>query len=127
MIIAPSFIISHLGKTGGDAIKDIMRALKLPEIIVVPKQSPLKHLSLVPNDRQDLILSFRRLPSRVISIYFHAKHYGPQSLRDLWIRGGTLAEDMLFRCDYMEASLNQMLCWGHVQPKYIYVRICRKC
>jgi len=69
MIIAPSFIISHLGKTGGDAIKDIMRALKLPEIIVVPKQSPLKHLSLVPNDRQDLILSFRRLPSRVISIF----------------------------------------------------------
>jgi hypothetical protein len=67
MILAPRFVIGHIGRTGGDAIKQIVAALNLPEVSVSSIDDPQKH-NQPPMDGRDLVLSIRRLPARELSL-----------------------------------------------------------
>ena len=74
MVIAPQFVIGHIGKTGGDAVKAIISELHLPNVEIVPIAKPQKHNP--PNRKdKDLILTIRRLPSRELSVFYHFKNY----------------------------------------------------
>ena len=67
MVIGPRFVIGHIGKTAGDAIKQLLQELKLPGVDCFPIESPRKHSTC----RQwggglagrELALSIRRLPA----------------------------------------------------------------
>lgn len=66
MIIAPRFTVSHIGRTGGDACKQIVGALCLPGVMVSSIHDPAKHEPAWRPGR-DLILTIRRLPARELS------------------------------------------------------------
>jgi len=73
MIIGEKFVIAHIPRTGGDALKSYYRSLELPGSIY-GDDDPEKHG--IPSDyileNRDLILTIRRLPEREISFYeFH--------------------------------------------------------
>ena len=77
MVIGPRFLIGHIGKTAGDAVKQILQALQLPGVRWIPIESPRKHWTF----RQwggdlagrELALSIRRLPAFLLS-QFHHRH-----------------------------------------------------
>ena len=77
MVIGPRFVIGHIGKTAGDAIKQLLQTLRLPGVGSFPIESPRKHWTF----RQwggdlagrELALSFRRLPAFLLS-QFHHRH-----------------------------------------------------
>jgi hypothetical protein len=79
MIIANQFVIPHIPKTGGDAIKQIVAALRLPEVTVMDITDKRKHDPVDPGER-DVVLSIRRLPARELSWLMHVQQcYGKHS------------------------------------------------
>ena len=78
MIQHEKFVIAHIGKTGGDACKQITAAMKLDGVTWERLGNPKKHLApdkvLDLSDR-DLILTFRRLPAREVSWYHHLVNF----------------------------------------------------
>ena len=74
MIRTPHFMICHIGKTGGDAIKQITSRLRLPECEIIAPKNGAKHHARDPRGR-DLIMSIRRLPNRELSWYQHMVQY----------------------------------------------------
>jgi len=66
MITSPAFVIAHIARTGGEAIKAILRNLKLPDVQCTKLHDIQQHAT--PDLRgRDLILSIRRLPARELS------------------------------------------------------------
>jgi len=81
VIIGPDFVIGHIGKTGGDAAKQYTEALRPKGVHWYAITNPDKHLpphQVVDLEAHDLVLTFRRLPSMVLS-WFH--HFGWQRTR----------------------------------------------
>ncbi len=129
MVIGPRFIIGHIGKTAGDAVKQIVEALHLPSVSVVPVASPWKHWTF----RQwggdlasrELALSIRRLPAFLLSQYHHRLRDGrlPQPLipdeicqdymADFYVRlytdEGRLKIDHWLRSESIRADLTALL------------------
>lgn len=74
MILADRFVFLHIGKTGGDACKQLVRELNLPNIYCYDIRDPKKHVelhSVISMRGKDLIMTIRRLPAREIS-WYHA-------------------------------------------------------
>jgi len=112
MIKTSRFVIPHIGKTGGDAIKLIVARLNLPDIQqLIGVNKPSKHWPVDPQGR-DLVLPIRQLPRREISWLMHHKKYG-KKWRDKGVRW------ILEQLDG-ERELEKHLSFG-VRPKY-YIR-----
>lgn len=66
MITSPRFVLAHIPRTGGTAIKQITATLNLPDIQIITTPHLEQHKT--PDLRgRDLILSIRRLPQRELS------------------------------------------------------------
>lgn len=74
MIETPRFIIPHIPKTGGDAIKLIVARLGLPDLKLIGVEKPEKHNPKNPDGR-DLVLPIRQLPRRELSWLKHNQIY----------------------------------------------------
>lgn len=75
MVIGPRFAIGHIGKTAGDAVKQIVQSLGLPGVVTISVESPRKHWTFRQwgGDLQgrELSLSVRRLPAFLLSQFHH--------------------------------------------------------
>lgn len=132
MIIAPQFVMGHIGKTGGDAAKLIVQALNLPGVQIIPVDSPLKHCTFRQwggdlGDRE-LVLFIRRLPAFVLSQLHHRLMDGRLSelpapdricqdyMGDFYIRLYTdecrLKIDRWLRCEHLRSDMADYLA-GH--------------
>ncbi len=69
MIESPKFALCHVGKTGGDAIKQICMSLNLPDLNILSTDDPEKHQIVDPGGK-DFLMSIRRLPARALSYYY---------------------------------------------------------
>jgi len=81
MILAPNYIIGHIQKTGGDPVKQIMKALSLPGVIVPDHaaDNPKKHQTFKQAgvlDGRKLVLGIRRLPTWEVSAMWHSHLHG---------------------------------------------------
>lgn len=115
-VSSPKFVIPHIPKTGGDAIKQIFASLNLPEVAMAPINGD-KHRPIFPCQDQDLILSFRRLPNRELSLYFHAQNYWKQERAKERYKYDTATENIL-HLSTSEAELTRYLKSGEFRPKY---------
>lgn len=129
MIIATQFVIGHIGKTGGDSAKLIVQALQLPEIHIIPVDSPLKHCTFrqwgQDLSNRELVLSIRRLPAFVLSQLHHRLMDGRLTelpapelicrdyMGDFYIRHytdeGQLKIDRWLRCEHLRSDLKDYL------------------
>jgi hypothetical protein len=73
MLEGSQFYCCHIPRTGGDAIKEICVQLKLPGLRVHSSLLSSKH-DPVFREGKDFVMSIRRLPSRLLSLYFRALH-----------------------------------------------------
>ncbi|MBI2481673.1 MAG: hypothetical protein HYV60_24415 [Planctomycetia bacterium] len=125
MIIAPRFLIGHIGKTGGDSAKLIVQALQLPDVQMISIDSPLKHCTFRQSGQdlcnRELVLSIRRLPAFVLSQLHHrlmdgrlTKLPAPELIcrdymGDFYVRHytdeGQLKIDRWLRCEHLRADL----------------------
>lgn len=123
MIEAPEFVIAHLTKTGGDAIKNIVRALKLPNVVITqPKLE--KHIPIKDTGGKDFILSFRRLPARAVSLYWHVLTKKSDSMKDEYFPNGTddIRETLgqcIMRCNNHDHTLACHLQGGKHTPAHV--------
>jgi len=116
MVISPHFVLPHIGKTGGDAIKQIIESLGIVDISISKTTEKNKHRKVFPDKHQDLVLSFRRLPGRVLSLYYHHK-LGTTTFPNMDLLKKDAAEFIL-KYDVSEVDLVRYLRNGELRPKY---------
>ena len=116
MVISPHFVLPHIGKTGGDAIKQIINALGLVDISTSDISEKNKHRKVFPDKHQDLVLSFRRLPARVLSLYYHHK-LSTTTFPNMEMLKKEAAEFIL-KYDKSEVDLVRYLRNGELRPKH---------
>jgi hypothetical protein len=129
VIIAPRFLIGHIGKTGGDSAKLIVQALQLPDVQMIPIESPFKHCTFRQSGQalhdRELVLSIRRLPAFVLSQLHHRLIDGRLTklpaaelicrdyMGDFYVRhytdDGRLKIARWLRCEHLRADLSAYL------------------
>jgi len=100
MIESDRFIIGHIPKTGGDAVKQIIESLGLPGVSMNWIGDPKKHDPITEDPGKSYILTLRRLPERELSGYYHCViHEGIEPVADPaeWILERCLSEEALQR------------------------------
>ena len=91
MITHPKFVIAHIPRTGGTALKQITATLKLPDIQIISRPHLEQHGT--PDLRgRDLILTIRRLPQRELSHVKLAYQTGTLHLTDQRLPNETIGQ-----------------------------------
>ena len=116
MVISPHFVLPHIGKTGGDAIKQIIGSLGIMDISTSKVSEKNKHRKVFPDKHQDLVLSFRRLPGRVLSLYYHHKLRATAFPNMKMLKKD--AAEFILKHDVSETDLIRYLNKGTLRPKY---------
>ena len=116
MVISPHFVLPHIGKTGGDAIKQIINELGIMDISTSEIGENNKHRKVFPDKNQDLVLSFRRLPARALSLYYHHKITATTFPNMEMLKKD--AAEFILKYDVSETDLVRYLKKGELRPKY---------
>jgi len=125
MIETEHFIIPHLPKTGGDVTKQMIEASQVPVVKICWGRHD-KHATLDDLNGKDLIITFRRLPSRALSLYWHVRLNPQGGMREKYFPFGvdhlteTVSQCMLSeRCNTHDKLLACHLKGGRHTPKKI--------